>query len=388
MWRGTFASLLISVPMVGIYMPLYDHLLKSWTPVTGAAAAPILAGSAARTLACLAVAPFELLRTRLQAVPAAPRGSSGGGGAGAGAAAAVRLLASGSGGSVWEAVRRVPRLWTGISATLLRDVPFSALYWALVEPIRCGLLPKREHLHLLPGVGGPGVGAGDAAAPREARGRVAGVRVAVADAFERLGGRSEDGESVSGRSNTGSGTGGSTAGCRGVANGSVGELADSGTQQQRQQWPQPQQQQPVQVQAAAVAGLHQLPSHFHHTRSEILFANLVSGSIAGGLAAAATTPFDVVKTRMQLADGGDTPGRCDACGGKLRSTGAAGAGAAAAAAAQQQRRTVVGELREVYRTEGVRGLFTGVRPRAYRAAPACAIVISCYELLKSILTPA
>jgi solute carrier family 25 protein 39/40 len=44
-------------------------------------------------------------------------------------------------------------------------------------------------------------------------------------------------------------------------------------------------------------------------------------------------------------------------------------------------------LKDVYHREGMEGLFSGLKPRAARAAPACAIVISVYELLKSYLTP-
>jgi solute carrier family 25 protein 39/40 len=43
-----------------------------------------------------------------------------------------------SGGS---RLRAVGRMWTGVGATLARDVPFSALYWGMVEPIRGSLLP-------------------------------------------------------------------------------------------------------------------------------------------------------------------------------------------------------------------------------------------------------
>lgn len=295
MWRGTTASLLVSVPMVGIYMPLYDHLVDAWAPHTGAAAAPLTAGAAARTLACFAVAPFELLRTRLQAAPA---GSAPNCGRGGGRGAALALLAPAGDGSLGGALRRVPQLWTGLTATLLRDVPFSALYWALVEPLRSALLPRREHLHL------PG-------APSA---------------------------------------------------------------------------------AAAPAGSEAPGAHFHHTQSEILFANLASGFIAGGLAAAATTPFDVVKTRMQVAAAPAAAAPAPApAAAAVAACGSCGAPVAAPPpppfAARAARRGVAAEMRAVYEAEGVRGLFAGVRPRAYRAAPACAIVIACYELLKSALTP-
>ena len=40
---------------------------------------------------------------------------------------------------------RVAALWTGTGATLARDVPFSALYWQLLEPIRQWLLPHDGH---------------------------------------------------------------------------------------------------------------------------------------------------------------------------------------------------------------------------------------------------
>lgn len=59
-----------------------------------------------------------------------------------GAPGAARGLLShvpAAGNRLW----RVGSLWTGVGATLARDVPFSALYWGLVEPIRGALMAGR-----------------------------------------------------------------------------------------------------------------------------------------------------------------------------------------------------------------------------------------------------
>eukprot|EP00983_Pelagomonas_calceolata_P077836 1154034-Pelagomonas_calceolata.AAC.1 len=95
------------------------------------------------------------------------------------------------------------------------------------------------------------------------------------------------------------------------------------------------------------------------TSSQLMWVNLAAGTAAGAAAAAATTPFDVVKTRIQTA---------------TRS----GGGDAKAVSA-------LGVMRQVYTEGGVAGLFVGLGPRAVRCAPACAIVVACYELFKSWL---
>ncbi|KAL6547206.1 hypothetical protein OROMI_022927 [Orobanche minor] len=71
LWRGTNASLALAVPSVGIYMPLYDifrnyledlrlHNAPIITPYV-----PPIAGSLARSIACLTCYPIELARTRM-----------------------------------------------------------------------------------------------------------------------------------------------------------------------------------------------------------------------------------------------------------------------------------------------------------------------------------
>ena len=72
--------------------------------------------------------------------------------------------------------------------------------------------------------------------------------------------------------------------------------------------------------------------------------------MAGGLAGAVTTPLDVVKTRTQLLAHESHP---------LLST-----------------------LWAIAAREGPAGLFQGWSARAAKAAPACAIVLSAYEVLK------
>jgi len=87
-------------------------------------------------------------------------------------------------------------------------------------------------------------------------------------------------------------------------------------------------------------------------------ANLGAGAAAGGLAAALTTPLDVVKTRLQT----------QATGGPelVRYTGLF-----------QTFRTVLAE-------EGIRGFFVGAGPRIVFFAPGAAIAWTTYETLKHL----
>lgn len=135
LWRGTTASLAMAVPLVGIYMPLYDMLMEQCEPTFGLQA-PLLAGSVARGASVYCTAPLELLRTRVQGMmhpnkSKAPEGTT---------------VVS----TVPRSARHFPRAvrsqFTGVNATLARDVPFSALYWWLLEQIRRAALPEDGEL--------------------------------------------------------------------------------------------------------------------------------------------------------------------------------------------------------------------------------------------------
>lgn len=82
--------------------------------------APLLAGASARIFAATVVSPLELIRTQMNS------GEKGG--------VVVSNLRK---GSFWA-------LWRGLTPTLFRDVPFSALYWTMYERLQQYMLARRR----------------------------------------------------------------------------------------------------------------------------------------------------------------------------------------------------------------------------------------------------
>lgn len=153
LWKGTGTSIVMAIPLVGIYMPLYDNILQlARSEGLGDIAAPLLAGCVSRGVSVMCVGPLELLRTRQQAHVAAaaigmPAAATTGGAFPLqhteSAATYARTQAALSGSSIWKLgfteKLSVRSLWRGTSATLLRDLPFSAIYWSAVEWSRANL---------------------------------------------------------------------------------------------------------------------------------------------------------------------------------------------------------------------------------------------------------
>ncbi|KAJ2481718.1 Carrier protein, mitochondrial [Coemansia sp. RSA 2320] len=85
-----------------------------------------------------------------------------------------------------------------------------------------------------------------------------------------------------------------------------------------------------------------------------------SGASSGIVAAVLTNPFDVAKTRRQIERHANPKSNT------------------------VQHRTLSGVIRHIVSTEGVGGLYAGLAPRLMKVAPSCAIMISSYELGKSM----
>lgn len=113
-------TLVLQIPSTVIYLGVYDHLrerLKTTLQPQHQWLGPTFSGMAARTLAATVVAPLELVRTRRQAAQVWPHPTL---------FAALREIAKQEGPATFL---------RGIAPTLLRDVPFSGMYWWGVESI-------------------------------------------------------------------------------------------------------------------------------------------------------------------------------------------------------------------------------------------------------------
>lgn len=125
LWSGLSPTLVLAVPTTVIYFTTYEQLKDALRRSMGlsrheANQRPVLAlscGALARIWAVTVVSPLELVRTKMQSQKMAFYQVR--------QAIEVTLKSQG-----------VLGLWRGYSATLLRDVPFSALYWPCYEFLR------------------------------------------------------------------------------------------------------------------------------------------------------------------------------------------------------------------------------------------------------------
>lgn len=103
----------------------------------------------------------------------------------------------------------------------------------------------------------------------------------------------------------------------------------------------------------------------------VLIDSFVAGAASGAIAAFATTPFDVGKTRQQTVK-------------HSKSNNAADFAKTSARQVPPEERAMPRFLWHIFRTEGAAGLFKGWAARCLKVAPACAIMISSYEIGKKM----
>ncbi|KAK9449005.1 mitochondrial carrier domain-containing protein [Limtongia smithiae] len=133
LWRGLSPTLAMSIPNNVIYFVGYDYL-RYKLPASFDTLAPMIAGGGARILSTSVISPIELFRTRLQSLSAPLTSSS---------ASSIGAIAPKSSREAfimtWEGIRSLvraegfPSLWRGLTLSLWRDVPFSAVYWTSYE---------------------------------------------------------------------------------------------------------------------------------------------------------------------------------------------------------------------------------------------------------------
>ena len=140
LWRGLSPTLLMNVPSTVVYFSVYDkakitlgsltpHQVERWVPALAPftpalqSCSPLVAGVFARALTTTLVSPIELVRTKSQAAH--------------GRRESMRTM-------IEQEVRRggVLSLWRGVGPTLMRDVPFSAIYWTSYEYSKLWMLVR------------------------------------------------------------------------------------------------------------------------------------------------------------------------------------------------------------------------------------------------------
>lgn len=291
-YAGLAPTLVMSVPNTVLYFTAYDeiaatlrHYHRNHQPQHGTMSntttpswIPLISGSSARTLASIATAPLELIRTRQASLAGQSQASSG-------LYNEFRTMIQEEG---------AVSLYRGLGPTLWRDAPFSAIYWLVVEKMN---------------------------------------------------------ELVWNDQNT----------------------AISTTTQY----------------------------HHHSLQPPAVAASqaFVNGAIAGMIAAAVTAPFDVVKTRQQIgqtfaatADIVVLPEtKTVAIPSEYLTSRCHHDGAIAYKDAATTTTRVSFSpgtfhvMKQIWRDEGISGLWRGNQTRMIKVAPACAIMISCYEFGKQVM---
>ena len=121
-------------------------------------------------------------------------------------------------------------------------------------------------------------------------------------------------------------------------------------------------------------------SRSHQNSYSTFVDSFIAGSVSGAIAAFVTTPFDVGKTRQQVfRHMGD-----DVLVTTRDSIPDSGTKKFAQSVLHPEQQSMPRFLYHIFREEGMSGLFKGWVARCLKVAPACAIMISSYEIGKKM----
>ncbi|XP_055327353.1 probable mitochondrial glutathione transporter SLC25A39 isoform X2 [Paramacrobiotus metropolitanus] len=131
LWAGLPPTLVMTVPATVLYFTTYEKLKEqlSKSRYTDYGLVPIFAGALARICAVTVISPIELIRTKLQS---------------------EKLDYY----YIWRAVKATVKkegilsLWRGWGPTILRDVPFSCIYWFHYETFKKMVLKRKQSSEL------------------------------------------------------------------------------------------------------------------------------------------------------------------------------------------------------------------------------------------------
>lgn len=132
LWSGLPPTLLMAIPATVIYFTVYDRLRANLWAWNGSSQQPIwipmFCGASARCIAATTISPLEMVRTKMQSKKLSYLEVT----------TAIKQLVKIEG---W------PSLWRGLGPTLLRDVPFSSIYWASYEFLKQSFDQRTPTLH-------------------------------------------------------------------------------------------------------------------------------------------------------------------------------------------------------------------------------------------------
>lgn len=146
LWSGLSPTLILSVPTTVVYFVSYEQLkvaiLKKIDHKEGKTIpfwVPLVSGSSARTVSATVVSPLELIRTKMQSTKLSYLGRQNQ------PKYYMKIMYFWNFfqfAEITEALKILIRqdgilgLWKGLVPTLLRDVPFSGIYWSIYEFIK------------------------------------------------------------------------------------------------------------------------------------------------------------------------------------------------------------------------------------------------------------